>query len=61
MPCAVIEAARVVAVWSNVPWSASEKVTLVAVIFSLLVTYTFTRTVRQAADRVFDQLKPNNG
>ncbi len=44
----------VLGVWPDVPWDGIEKVAVVAMILSPLVTYPFTRTVWLAADLVFD-------
>ena len=48
------------AVWPVVPWDAIQAVAVLAMIASPLVTYPFTRTVWQAADLVFDPVKPTD-
>jgi uncharacterized protein (DUF983 family) len=54
---AVILGVWLVAVWPEVPWDGIEKVAVVAMILSPLVTYPFTRTVWLAADLIFDPPK----
>ncbi len=44
----------VLGVWPDVPWDGIEKVAVVAMVLSPLLTYPFTRTVWLAADLAFD-------
>lgn len=49
-----------VSVWPDVPWDGIEKVAVLAMILSPLITYPYTRTVWLAADLIFDPPKASD-
>jgi len=57
---AAILATWLVIVWPAVPWDGIERVAVIAMIVSPLVTYPYTRTVWLAADLIFDPPKPSD-